>query len=679
MFFLSQARQREVETLFGFSEDCILGNVIEVIENVTRQECGRACVAYGLGMCAGFEFLENGATPNYEPHGCHLLSSTFRNGCNNMYYNRVLFEILPELHPDDPFVSVEDTSAILFLRFAQPQSSQAFYTRTGFDYELACSSGESLEIYYELNQAECRRKCVEYGLGCRGVEYHLSVSNFRMCVLKDQGPNVECEHVEFFEKEDFLAVPTIAPTMIPEPTISPSLSPTTPAPTDPLTLQLVNNLDPLNGLSYDRFGSTVGVDIENKYIIVGSPEADTKGLVDSGAANIYGLDEDGLSWDHLIRLQPSDLVENSTFGTAVAISNVTAVVSSHVVGNGTVYIYGRINDDKGLWVQQAILREPGEAGISGHYGVSVDLAGDTLLVGADHYDSTGPNCGAVFVYKRKYYSWFKVQTLVPANCTSDDYFGRSVKFDSESDDQFIVGSVGDSTHGESSGSAYVYEYDPTTTTWYLGAQIFATDSQPGDSFGVSVALNRNRAIVGAYKDNTDYGGISVGSVYIFQKINATAWVEDAKLENSDGMGDDGFGTQVAIYRDVVIAGSPGDDISDIDRDTRGSVYIFSRVVISGDWEEVKKVSGANANANLGACVSIYDKTVIFGAPGENVAGAEERGQVYVYEMVCSPSCLFVVCDSRFELVGLTCHLVSSVWARHIPAHWFAFHQPHTPT
>ena len=542
------------------------------------------------------------------------------------------------------------------IRYAQPPPPQALSTRTAFDYELACSSGESLEIYYELNQAECRRKCVEYGLGCRGVEYHLSVSNFRMCVLKDQGPNVECEHVEFFEKEDFRAVPTIAPTMIPAPTISPSVSPTTPAPTDPLTLHLVNNLDPLNGLSHDRFGSNVGVDIENNYIIVGSPEADTKGLVNSGAANIYGLGEDGLSWDYLIRLQPSDLVENSTFGTAVAISNVTAVVSSHVIGNGTVYIFGRINDDKAYWVQQAILREQGEAGMSGHYGVSVDLAGDTLLVGADHYDSTGPNCGAVFVYKRKYYSWFKVQTLVPADCTSNDYFGRSVKFDSESDDQFIVGSVGDPTHGESSGSAYIYEYDPTTTTWRLDAQIFATDSQGGDSFGVSVALNRNRAIVGAYKDNTDFGGISVGSVYIFQKINSTAWVEDAKLENSDGMGDDGFGTQVAIYRDVAVVGSPGNDISDVDRDTRGSVYIFSRDVISGDWDEVKKVSGANANANLGACVSVHDKTVIFGAPGENVAGSEERGQVYVYEMVRSLlAFLLFVIASLNSSQSLTCY------------------------
>ena len=271
---------------------------------------------------------------------------------------------------------------------------------------------------------------------------------------------------------------------------------------------------------------------------------------------------------------------------------------------------------------------------SDQFGVDVDISGDTIIVGSDHYNSTGSKCGAVFVYKRKYFNWLKVQTIEPTNCTSEAFFGRSVHFEAGSDSRFIVGSNGDSSvNGDHSGSAYIYSFNASTTLWDLEAQLFADDGQPGDSFGISTAISGSRAIIGAYLDDTDFGGFDVGSAYIFRKVNSTTWVQETKLEHSDGMSGDGFGSRVAIYRDVVVVGAPEDDISDIGQDTRGSAYIFAENKETGEWDELHKVSGAHSNVTLGTSVAIHEKTVFIGAPKETVNNITESGQVFIYEMV----------------------------------------------
>ena len=408
-------------------------------------------------------------------------------------------------------------------------------------------------------------------------------------------------------------------------------SPVTPSPTDAVQLSLLQALDPQEGVAHDYFGMNVAVDMVGEYLISGSPYSDTKGIPDSGAANLYSLNEDGVSWDHVIRLSASDMEVNSLFGSDVAISGSTAVVSAHTFGDGAVYVFGKLTN--GPWVQQAKLVESSGAG-GDRFGVSVDLAGDTLVVGADHYNSTGLNCGAVFIYKRKYFAWRKVQTLFPDNCSSNAYFGRSVRFDDESDQQFIVGSSGDSANGETSGSVYIYSYNPSITTWEMESNLFPLDGRNGDSFGVSTALNGDLAVVGAYTDDTTYGGFDVGSAYIFRRVSSNSWVQEAKLESTDGMGGDGFGSHVALHRNVVLIGAPEDDVSDEGQDTRGAVYLFSLDTTSGVWEELKKISGTHSNAKLGTAVAIHGRSIYIGSSHDTIDGMEGRGTVYSYELVC---------------------------------------------
>lgn len=202
----------------------------------------------------------------------------------------------------------------------------------------------------------------------------------------------------------------------------------------------------------------------------------------------------------------------------------------------------------------------------------------------------------------------------------------------------IIGAYGDSTNGDLSGSAYVYSQNATNSTfeWSLEAKLFAFDGEAGDSFGISAAISGGNAIVGAYLDDTEFGGQNVGSAYIFS-LHGGVWTNSTKLEHSDGLAGDGFGTSVAIDREVAVVGAPE---ADLDGDTSGSAYVFVQDQESGNWEQLRKIQGTGIKAQMGRAVAVQDNFFMASAShesvevpsGETVALANERGSSYIYKI-----------------------------------------------
>ena len=76
----------------------------------------------------------------------------------------------------------------------------------------------------------------------------------------------------------------------------------------------------------------------------------------------------------------------------------------------------------------------------------------------------------------------------------------------------------------------------------------------GDGFGISVAVDGNTAVVGAYKD--DDAGADSGSAHVFTRSSSTApWNWAAKLTASDAAANDEFGISVAIEGDTIVVGA----------------------------------------------------------------------------------------------------------------------------
>ena len=117
-----------------------------------------------------------------------------------------------------------------------------------------------------------------------------------------------------------------------------------------------------------------------------------------------------------------------------------------------------------------------------------------------------------------------------------------------------------------SGSVGANENDFIQTT-----KLLASDGAEWDQFGNSVSISGDRVLVGATSDSDD--GYRSGSAYIFSRNHGGAdnWGQAQKINASDGAEDDLFGRSVAISRDRVLVGAFCDDDIGIES---GSAYVF---------------------------------------------------------------------------------------------------------
>jgi len=147
---------------------------------------------------------------------------------------------------------------------------------------------------------------------------------------------------------------------------------------------------------------------------------------------------------------------------------------------------------------------------------------------------------------------------------TDDKFGFAVAI---SGDYAIVGASGEDNGSNHTGIAYIFN----VTTGSLLHTLSQPSPSIGDSFGYSVAISGNYAIVGApYYSAPNYTGIA----YIF---NVTTGVLVHTLYNPNPYAyslADQFGHSVAISGEHVIVGAPYEgDESPADRS--GKAYIFN--------------------------------------------------------------------------------------------------------
>ncbi len=105
--------------------------------------------------------------------------------------------------------------------------------------------------------------------------------------------------------------------------------------------------------------------------------------------------------------------------------------------------------------------------------------------------------------------------LKASNTDTDDLFGTSVAV---SGDTVVVGAPGESSNATgvngdqtnnsalNSGAAYVFVRNGTT--WTQQAYLKASNTDPGDSFGVSVAISGDTVVVGADHEDSNATGIN---------------------------------------------------------------------------------------------------------------------------------------------------------------------------
>ena len=161
-----------------------------------------------------------------------------------------------------------------------------------------------------------------------------------------------------------------------------------------------------------------------------------------------------------------------------------------------------------------------------------------------------------------------------------------------------------------------------------GQKLLADDGAAGDSFGESVSISEDTAIIGATGD--DDKGDGSGSAYIFVRAADGTWKQQAKLTAEDGATEDHFGGWMSLSGDTALIGAGGDDDKGEDS---GSAYIFVRVA-DGTWKQQAKLTAEDGAAedNFGGNVSLSDDTAVIGAGGDDDKG-EDSGSAYILSLI----------------------------------------------
>ena len=373
------------------------------------------------------------------------------------------------------------------------------------------------------------------------------------------------------------------------------------------------------------------VAISGDTAIVGATLDDDEG-VDSGSAYVFERDQTG-NWVAVKKLTASDGAAGDNFGTSVAISGDTAIVGAprNSEFHGSAYIFQR---DAGGLNQWGEVKRLGVTFFA-LFGFDVTISNDTVIVGAPGESNDLTNDGTAYVFRRDQggaNNWGQVKRLTSGGPAVAGSFGISVSLSS---DTAIVGALREDPGGvNDAGSAYIFQRDEGgANSWGLVSPLMASDGSASDRFGRAVSISGGTALVGADLDGLGVNLDGAGSAYVFVRDQAGDWIETKKLTAGDPAQSDGFGTSLSIEGDIAVVGSPHDDAT-IEFDEEGSAYLFKRNRGGpNNWGQLEKLSVSVAPAsdtNFGADASISGNTILIGAPRFDHHDVLNPGAAFVF-------------------------------------------------
>ncbi|MFT7678684.1 MAG: hypothetical protein ACI8QC_002679 [Planctomycetota bacterium] len=230
--------------------------------------------------------------------------------------------------------------------------------------------------------------------------------------------------------------------------------------------------------------------------------------------SVFLYERSGSAWTEVAQLFAGDASQGGgqSFGVSTRMEEDLLFVAAgpdqgDPLFTGSVYVFVRSG---GVWTQTAKLKNPIPS-MSDRFGLfSIDYDGDTLAIG-----SPGPSnpaaplvAGDVNIFRRNALGWTHEAALVPAAAALGDHFGSSVDLHGNT---LVVGAREEVNGGP--GSAWVFSR--SGTTWSEVARLTADDGVGGDAFGTRVATNGNIAIITAplHAAVVDFGG----AAYIFER------------------------------------------------------------------------------------------------------------------------------------------------------------------
>ncbi len=335
----------------------------------------------------------------------------------------------------------------------------------------------------------------------------------------------------------------------------------------------------------------------------------------------------------LAKFQADDIAIYDNFGDSVAIDGNYIVIGatneapldggSTVSGAGSAYLYEKQSNGSVVQIAKFQASDPET---DDHFGNSVAISGNYIVVGAFQEDTPNTTAGSAYVFKIDGATVTEIAKIQSTNIEGGDYFGISVAISGE---YIVVGAREDDYQGR----AFLFKLNTTTDTVSQEVKFQADDAANNDAFGNNISIDGNYIVASASSKNS-----FAGNAYLFKIDYDVAYgiysvIQIAKLEADDAENADYFGRSVAISGDYIVVGADGEDPNAIAG--AGSAYLFKRN--SDTVDDVTQIAKINAtdpevSDQFGISISISGDYIIVGAYRENAAEKSNAGSAYLFKI-----------------------------------------------
>lgn len=374
--------------------------------------------------------------------------------------------------------------------------------------------------------------------------------------------------------------------------------------------------------TFDRMGASAG--IYKNTAVYGIPEQTVNGLDNAGGALVYEKNSAG-NWTFAIGLVADSLEASAEFGHSVDAADDFIAVGAHFMsrngtqaGVGGVYIFSRLS---GSWVSHRFL-QPAFSNEYTSFGAAIAMSNLVLAVGMPSGDVPTQNSGAVYLYARNLGgngNWGLLKTLLCPTPATNARFGGSVAVQ---DPNHLA--VGASTNG--SGVVYIFgRMVGGSNNYGLSHTLTAPSELPAsNTFGASIAIGGDNLAVGVPEVDANRG-----KVFVYSTDSNDQWTLTRDVQIPNPANGDRCGLSVGITATTVFVGCPGRDTAKIDN---GVVFIAeieeggATATLIPQEEQSTMAFGSSFAVDPATLTRMA-----IGAPGFEVGPSSSAGAGYVFE------------------------------------------------
>lgn len=407
--------------------------------------------------------------------------------------------------------------------------------------------------------------------------------------------------------------------------------------------QELAQLIPPDGASQDLIGYSVSLD--GDYAYVGAPNHDP-GPSNAGSVYCFEKDLDGINnWGFYNKIFSSNPVANDFFGSALDVENNRIMVGAFGddeidINAGAAYFFENIGGPSNQ-INELQKVFASNAARSDAFGYSVSISCHAATIGALNKDDHGSNSGAAYVFKNSSSGWEESLKLSSRSLATGDHFGSSIDVFNNT---IIVGAEESELGGRDAGAAYIIDIESldSLSTTSLPACVETSLSVCSDS-GTATIIDQLGSIASVQWDSNTgnqtgliatelLGGIYSATV---TELSGNTYVLTASIESqstqlkdkitlSEPSAVDYFGKSIDMDSKWAIIGAPGDD--DVNTNS-GAAYVYEYV--NGEWIQFQKLkaSDASISAEFGATVAIDNELIAIAALK---FGGSESSKVYIF-------------------------------------------------